>query len=146
RRVNTAGIIQTYAGTGNFGFSGDNGPAVNATFFSGGLGEFRIAIDGDNNLYITDDGNNRIRKVDVNGKITTVAGNGIGIFSGDNGPAINAGIAKPSGIAVDGAGNIYVAETGSARVRKISAGTGIITTVAGNGSLGTGGDGGQATN
>ncbi len=88
-------------------------------------------MDSAGNLYIADTGNNRIRKVS-NGVITTVAGNGIAGFSGDNGPATSAQLNYPMGVAVDSAGNLYIADVGNNRIRKVS--NGVITTVAGNGT------------
>ena len=99
-------------------------------------------MDSAGNLYIADTGNNRIRKVS-NGVITTVAGNGTAGFSGDNGPATSAQLYDPAGVAVDSAGNLYIADTGNNRIRKVS--NGVITTVAGNGTAGFSGDGGPAT-
>jgi uncharacterized protein (TIGR03437 family) len=132
------GVITTLAGNGTSGFSGDNGPAAtNALNYPTG-----VAIDIAGNLYIADTNNNRIRKVS-NGVITTVAGTGTSGFSGDNGPATNAKLAAPSGVAIDSAGNLYIADVGNNRIRKIW--NGMITTVAGNGFAGSGCDGGQAT-
>ena len=88
-------------------------------------------MDSAGNLYIADTGNDRIRKVS-NGVITTVAGNGTSGFSGDNGPATSAQLNHPHGVAVDSAGNLYIADTGNNRIRKVS--NGVITTVAGNGT------------
>jgi uncharacterized protein (TIGR03437 family) len=133
------GIITTVAGNGNSGFSGDGGPATGASL----NGADGVAVDAAGNLYIADGGNNRIRKVS-NGIITTVAGNGNSGFSGDGGPAVNASLAFPNGIAVDSAGNLFMADTGNSRIRRVSNGT--ITTVAGNGAFGYFGDGGPATN
>ena len=99
-------------------------------------------MDSAGNLYIADSGNNRIRKVS-NGVITTVAGNGTAGFSGDNGPATSAQLNYPQGVAVDSAGNLYIADTGNNRIRKVS--NGVITTVAGNGTAGFSGDNGPAT-
>jgi uncharacterized protein (TIGR03437 family) len=132
------GVITTVAGSGPAGgFSGDNGPAASAklTAPSG------VAVDSAGTLYIADSGNNRIRKIS-NGVITTVAGNGSFGFSGDNGPATNAQLNFPEGVAVDSAGNLYIADSGNDRVRKVS--NGVITTVAGNGSDGFSGDNGPA--
>ena len=131
------GVITTVAGNGTKGFSGDNGPATSAQLsYPGG-----VALDAAGNLYITDTANNRIREVSK-GVITTVAGNVAGGFSGDGGPAASAELWNPLGIAVDAAGNLYIADYGNLRVRKISNGT--ITTVAGNGRFGSGGDDGPA--
>jgi sugar lactone lactonase YvrE len=131
------GMITTVAGSLRQGYSGDNGPATRArlNFPSG------VAVDSFGNLYIADSGNNRIRKVS-NGVITTAAGNGTQDYGGDNGPATSAELFQPKGIAVDAAGNLYIAD-GTLRIRKVSGGT--ITTVAGNGTFGYSGDYGPAT-
>jgi uncharacterized protein (TIGR03437 family) len=130
------GVIVTVAGNGTPGYSGDNGPATSAqlNYPSG------VAVDSAGNIYIADYFNQRIRKVS-NGVIATVAGVGTWGFSGDNGPAANAQLYGPNGVAVDSAGNVYIADTFNYRVRKIS--NGVITTVAGGGSVL--GDGGPAT-
>jgi sugar lactone lactonase YvrE len=137
RRVSN-GVITTVAGNGTPGFSGDNGPATSARLSS----PLSAAVDSAGNLYIADSGNSRIRKVS-NGVITTVAGNGTFGFSGDNGPATSAQLSDIRGIAVDPAGNLYIADSGNSRIRKVS--NGVITTVAGNGTLGFSGDNGPAT-
>jgi uncharacterized protein (TIGR03437 family) len=135
----TTGILTRVAGNGATGFSGDNGPATSAELnFPAG-----VAVDSAGNLYIADTDNNRIRKVS-NGVITTVAGNGLGGFSGDNGPATSARLTNPEGVAVDSAGNLYVADTTNQRIRKVS--NGVITTIAGNGLTGFSGDNGPAAN
>jgi sugar lactone lactonase YvrE len=123
------GVITTVAGNGAIGFGGDGGPATNAQFW----GPTAVAVDSAGNLYITDGDNRRIRKVS-NGTITTVAGNGAYGFSGDNGPAANAELDGPKGIAVDSAGNLYITDNLNDRIRKVS--NGVITTVAGNGTFG----------
>ena len=127
------------AGNGEEGFSGDGGPATDASldlgFFGGGL-----AVDAAGNLYIADSGNKRLRKVSPDGIITTVAGNGGSGFSGDGGPATSASLGFPGGVAVDASGNLHIARQFSTRIRKISP-DGIITTVAG-GKSGFSGDGG----
>ena len=138
RRVNTNGIITTVAGKGVSQFSGDGGAATNA-----GLLPLGVAVDNLGNLFIADV-NSRIRKVDTNGNIATVAGNGSYSFSGDGGMATNAGILSPNAVAVDSVGNLFVSD-GNARIRKVDS-LGFITTVAGNGTNGYSGDGGQATN
>jgi trimeric autotransporter adhesin len=124
------GLVTTVAGTGIASFGGDNGPATSASMNPGA-----IAFDSSGTLYIADSGNNRIRRV-RNGIITTVAGTGggspYGNFGGDEGPATNAQLAQPRGIAFDSAGNLYIADTGNHRIREVS--NGIITTVAGAGS------------
>jgi sugar lactone lactonase YvrE len=141
RKVSTSGTITTVAGNGTPGFSGDGGPATNASLAS----PTGVAVDAAGNLYIADAGNDRVRKVSASGTITTVAGTGTPGFSGDGGPATGAGLVYPSGVAVDAAGNLYIADTYNNRVRKVSA-SGTITTVAGNGTPGFSGDGGPATN
>jgi uncharacterized protein (TIGR03437 family) len=131
------GVISTVAGNGGRGFSGDNGPATRAEL----LNPQGIALDTAGNLYIVDMQEHRIRKVS-NGVITTIAGNGTAGSSGDNGPAILAQLHYPYGIAVDLAGNVYIADTENYSIRKISNGT--ITTIAGNGTAGFSGDNGPA--
>jgi hypothetical protein len=130
------GVITTVAGGGNS--SGDNIPATSAQL----LGVVAVAIDSGNNLFVVDQARNTIRKVS-NGVITTVAGNGNAGYNGDNRPATNSELNTPEGIAVDAAGNLYIADLFNNRIRKVS--NGVITTVAGNGAPGYGGDGGAAT-
>ena len=104
-----------------------------------------MAVDADGNLYIADAGNNRIREVNLStGVITTVAGNGTPGYSGDNGPATAAELV-PEGVAVDASGNLYIADSDNERIREVNHGTGVITTVAGNGTPGYSGDNGPAT-
>jgi hypothetical protein len=135
------GIIQTVAGIGAGGYSGDGGLATNA-----GLAvPLDVAVDGLGNFYIADEGANRVRKVDTNGIITTLAGTNSSGFSGDGGPAVNARLFSPAGVAVDGWGNLFIADEGNFRVRKIST-NGIITTVTGTNIAGFTGDGGLAVN
>ena len=143
RRVNTSGIISTVAGNGNTQFAGDGGPATSATVYIAS-NHNGLAVDAAGNLYIADDGHHRIRKVDVNGIITTVAGTGTQGFSGDGGAAIRAQLYRPSGVAVDGAGNLYIADMFNRRIRKVDA-SGTITTLAGTGDFGNTGDGAAAT-
>lgn len=199
RKIDPSGIITTIAGKkGVYGYAGDGGPAINALLYhpnaiavdnagnilfadangsyirkvdpSGiittitslsiaacGVGDgghvasasFRaissLTIDGAGNLYVSDYGCNTIRKVNASGIITTIAGNGTYGFSGDGGQAISSQLAYPVKTAVDNAGNVYFADGQNHRVRKIST-AGIITTLAGNGSPGYSGDGGQAVN
>ncbi len=200
RKVDTNGIITTVAGNGWEGYSGDGGPATQAKICY----PLDVAVDAVGNLYIADTGNNRIRKVDTNGIITTVAGNGTGYgplqnapateaavktpkgvavdavgnlyivggdwdynhnfirkvdtsgiitilagtggadYSGDGGPATQAQLRRPLGVAVDAAGNMYIADTNNHRIRKVDT-SGTITTVAGDGTTGYSGDGGPAT-
>jgi trimeric autotransporter adhesin len=132
------GVITTVAGTGLQGYTGDNGAATSATLNV----PWGLALDAAGNLYIADSGNNAIRKVS-GGVITTIAGNGTASFSGDAGAAASATLSEPLGIALDAAGNLYIADFGNNRVRMISGGT--ITTVAGNGSATFAGDSGLAT-
>lgn len=120
-------VITTIAGNEIMGYSGDNGSAVNAELNS----PSGVAVDSDGNIYIADTDNNCIRKVDTNGIITTIAGNGTPGYSGDDGPAVDAELDHPSGVAVDSDGNIYIADTENNRIRKIDGITGIISTVAG---------------
>ena len=105
-----------------------------------------VAVDSAGNLYIADSGNNRIRKVTAgSGIITTIVGNGTAGYSGDNGPATAAELNNPSAVAVDSAGNVYIADSKNNRIRKFTAASGIITTVAGTGAPGYSGDNGPAT-
>ena len=128
RKVNTSGILSTVAGNGLPGYSGDGGLATSAQIFVAG-----VAVDSAGNFYLAEPTNNRVRKVSTGGIISTVAGNGKSGFSGDGGQATSAMLALPQGIAVDNAGNVYFADNGS-RIRKVEISSGIITTVAGNGS------------
>lgn len=138
RKVSTNGIITTIAGTGNFGFSGDGGPAIAANIDVSG-----IAVDNSGNIYFTDVNTDRIRKINTAGIISTIAGIGTEGYSGDGGPAISAALKEPYDVHADAFGNIYVADYNHT-IRKINA-TGIISTVAGNGTAGYTGDGGLAT-
>lgn len=140
RKINTSGIISTYAGTGAMGFSGDGSLATSAKLNN----PIGICVDGIGNLYVADANNHRIRKISTSGIITTIAGNGTGGYSGDGFLAINAKINVPEGVAVDLNGNVYLTD-GNYTVRKINT-SGIISTVAGNTLLGFAGDGGLATN
>ena len=135
----SGGIMSTFAGTFQ-GFGGDGGGATGALMDT----PTALVFDAAGNLYIADTNNHRIRKVGTDGNITTFAGNGNAADFGDGGPATSASLNSPEGLAIDNAGNIYVADTASHRVRKISP-DGTITTVAGNGSGGFQGDGGPAT-
>jgi len=144
RRVDAAtGLIYTVAGDGNRAHAGDGGPATAAS-----LNEPNgVAVDAAGNVYIADRTGGRIRKVDAVTKvITTVAGNGTQDYAGDGGPATAASLNFPTGLAVDAAGNIYIADTNNDRVRFVSAATGVIVTVAGKTPFGFSGDGGPATN
>ncbi|PQJ09182.1 hypothetical protein CJD36_020565 [Flavipsychrobacter stenotrophus] len=138
RKINTAGIITTIAGNGSTGFSGDNGPATNAELCR----PTGIALDKHGNLFIADNANNRIRKVDIAGIITTVAGSGYPFYNGDGVPATAAGLYDPIAIAVDTSDNLFI--SGHSRIRKVDA-SGIITTIAGDTAVGYSGDGGPAS-
>jgi sugar lactone lactonase YvrE len=155
RKVSASGIITTVAGSGAVGlkgggFSGDGGLATAASLnFPTG-----IAVDASGNLFIADALNNRIRKVSADGIITTVAGSGAFGHSNDRDPrksrATSAELYHPGGVAVDASGNLFIADTGNNRIRTVPVGSGMITTVAGSGAIGTGnggfsGDGGAAT-
>jgi hypothetical protein len=130
------GVITTIAGTGTKGFGGDGGPATIASIEcpSG------VAVDSGGNVYIADSNNLRLRMIS-NGIIPTIAGRGLAGYAGDGGPATSAQLNGPSGVAVDGAGNVYFTDTGNNVVRKVAGG--VITTVAGNGTAGFSGDGVQ---
>ena len=139
----TPGEITTYAGIGYGGYSGDGGLATSAEISE----PLAVAVDKSGNLFIADFDNYCIRKVAAStGIINTVAGTcSVNGFAGDGGPATSAKLSFPFGVAVDGADNIYISDPGNARIRKVTAATGIITTVAGDGLNGYSGDGGQAT-
>src|SRR6185437_15811629 len=130
--------INTVAGNGTLGFSGDVGQATNAQISS----PYGVFIDAGENIFIPDGSNNRVRIVNSNGVINTFAGNGTSGFSGDGGQATAAEMSNPYGVVGDGAGNIYV--TANSRVRQVAT-NGIITTIAGTGVAGYSGDGGQAS-
>jgi uncharacterized protein (TIGR03437 family) len=132
RKLTPAGIITTVAGNGGFGYSGEGGPATSAS-----LSAFGVWVDTADNLYIADRDNNRILRVTAGGIINSIAGNGTRGFSGDGGPATTAMFNAPIGVAVDAAGNIYVADTGNRRLRSITPG-GTMATVAGDESYGPG--------
>ncbi|WP_322754609.1 protein kinase domain-containing protein [Frankia sp. Cas3] len=146
RRVGTDGTITTVAGTGTEGFTGDGGPATHAQLaYPEG-----VAVDRTGTLYITDQGNQRVRRVGTDGTITTVAGTGTAGYAvyagyaGDGGPATHAQLANPHGVAVDSTGTLYIADLSNNRVRRVGT-DGTITTVAGTGTEGFTGDGGPAT-
>ncbi len=143
-----AQTIKTFAGNGLAGFGGDGGPATQAMINRVDA----LAVDGAGNVYMADERNNRVRRVDKNGVITTFAGSGTAGFGGDGGPAAQAQLNAPTGVCTDTAGNVYINDISNFRVRKVSP-SGVITTVAGNGqgstvigtTFGTLGDGGPAT-
>ncbi len=147
RKVGANGMITTVAGGGTGGL-GDGGAATNAEL----NGPYGVAVDATGNLFIADTGNNVIREVGSDGMITTVAGNGYvnpitgwGGYSGDGGPATNAELNEPTGVAVDGTGNLFIVDSENNVIREVGT-DGIISTVGGNGWKGYSGDGGAATN
>ena len=141
RKVDTAGHISTVAGNTTWaGYSGDGGAAVGA-YLNNPAG---VAVDGYGNIYIADQLNNRIRKVDALGTITTVAGNGSAGYTGDGGPATGATLRWPAGISVDWQGFLYIADSGNHAIRRVDP-SGTISTVAGTGTSGFSGDDGAAT-
>jgi len=139
RKIDSSGVISTVVGTNFCGFSGDGGAATSTALNDPAA----IAFDSSNNMYIADFGNQRIRRVDVNGNISTFAGNGNNSFAGDGSAALAAAFSNPSGIAVDANDNVYVADRDNARVRKILAGGGAVSTILGTGL--TVGDGGSSS-
>jgi len=129
RKVAVDGMISLVAGNGNAGYSGDGTAATNASlYYPAG-----VAVDSAGTLYIADSANNRVRKVDASGTIATVAGNGSPGYSGDGGPATEAMLMHPAGVAVDAAGNLYIADSSNDRVRRVAA-SGTISTAAGDGA------------
>ncbi len=143
RRIdNSTSIITTVAGTGNSGYSGDGAAATDANLNF----PMSLCIDPAGNIYIADQINHRIRKIDAStGIITTIAGAGSPGFSGDGGLAINAELNQPYDVSIDDAGDLYISDTNNQRIRKVNSTTGIISTLGGNGSGGYSGDGGPAT-
>src|SRR6185437_2396068 len=140
RKVNTAGIITTYAGTGTYGYSGDGGQATAAGIDQVGA----VICDAAGNVYFNNPDYNYIRKITTAGIISTVVGNGAASFSGDGGQATAAAINNPIYMAFDAAGNLYFSDFNNSRIRKVTP-AGIISTVVGNGTNGYAGDGGPAT-
>jgi hypothetical protein len=135
-------FIYTIAGSARAGYAGDGGPAMSAMLNS----PLASTMDGAGNIYIADSGNNMVRKVDAKtGSITTIAGTGVAGYKGDNGQATEAQLSHPSGVALDAAGNLYISDTSNGVVRKIAAGSGLITTYAGNKTATSAGDNGPAT-
>jgi sugar lactone lactonase YvrE len=138
REISPTGVITTIAGTGIEGYSGDGGAATSAQLDT----PSGVAVDASGNVYIADSHNHRIREVS-GGNISTVAGTGVPGFSGDGASATAAQLSLPSGIAVDGSGNLYIADTNNHRIREVSGGN--ISTIAGDGEEFYSGDGGAAT-
>jgi trimeric autotransporter adhesin len=141
----SGGTITTIAGTGSAGFSGDGGPALSATLNA----PTSVAVDGAGNIFFSDTGNLRVRKIDGSGSISTVAGNGSSCFPtttacGDNGVATSANLTWPLTVAVDASDNLYITDYFSFKVRKVNGSTQIISTIAGTGVPGRSGNGGQA--
>ena len=149
-KMDQNGVVTRIAGNARPGYSGDGGPATSAQlmldrFYIGDVGPLPpgIAVDGGGNVYVADNGNNRIRRISPDGIITTVAGNGTYGFSGDGGPATSAQLSSVAGMAVDVAGNLWFADSSANRIRQVSS-NGIISTVAGTGVCGFSGDSGPA--
>ena len=141
RKIDVNGIITTIAGNGTFGYSGDGGLATAAQI--GGI--YGIAAGKNGNIFISDRSKNRVRQIDANGYISTIAGNGTQGYSGDSGIAVLASLYFPNSLAVDTVDNLLITYEGNSRVRKVNSITGVITTIAGNGTYGYSGDGGPAT-
>lgn len=139
RIINTSGTISTFAGNGTQGYSGDGAAATAAELNNPG----GVAVDRSGNVYIADDNNERIRKVNTSGIILTFAGNGIAGFYGDGGPAVSAELYRPGGVTVDTSGNVYIADVINNRIRIVTP-AGNISTYAGNGTQGYIGDNGAA--
>ena len=143
RKVDAAGTISTFAGTSTYGFNGDGSAATSTHFrlaYSSG-----VAVDASGNVYIADTFNHRIRRVSATGTVWTIAGSGTAGFSGDSGQATSAQLNEPRGLALDAAGNVYIADRANHRIRKVDATAGTISTIAGSGTAGATGDGGLAT-
>src|SRR5439155_21514430 len=113
RKVGPSGMMTTIAGNGGGGFGGDGGPASMAMLNY----PWGVTVDNNGNLFVADTLNQRIRKIGPDGIITTVAGNGTRGFSGDGGPAVSAQLAEPAGVAIDGSGNLFIADTDNERIR-----------------------------
>ncbi|MFE9455541.1 RICIN domain-containing protein [Streptomyces californicus] len=139
RKITSDGKISTVAGTGTAGFGGDGGPSTAAQLNL----PYGVTVDSTGVLYVADGGNHRVRKITMDGKISTVAGTGAAGFGGDGGPALSAMLKWPNTVMSDGAGTLYIADGSNHRVRKVTP-DGKISTVAGTGTAGSGGDGGPA--
>ena len=142
RKVAAAtGVITTIAGNGTFGSGGDDGVATAAQLNQ----PYAVALDAAGNIYIADRGANKIRKVTLaTGYISTIAGSGTAGYLGDGTPATTARLNDPTGVAVDSSGNVLIADYANHRIRKVASSNGVITTIAGNGSAGSLGEGGPA--
>ena len=140
--ANAQGVIFTIGGTGTSGHSGDGGQAVSANIALPVKGR----LDNIGNYYFAEWDSNRVRKIDPNGIITTIAGTGVPGFNGNNIAATSATLSKPADVIADSVGNLFIADQYNFRVRRIDAATGIITTIAGNGQSTSTGDGGPAAN
>ncbi|MES2390975.1 MAG: Ig-like domain repeat protein [Acidobacteriota bacterium] len=140
RELTVLGTITTIAGTGNPGYSGDNGLPTVAQLRA----PTAVVVDGTGNVVFADTGNSVVREVTPLGVVKTIAGTGIPGSSGDNGLAISAQLSAPSAVAVDSGGDVYIADAVGARIRRITAATGVISTVAGDGATGSAGDNGPA--
>jgi len=140
RKINSLGQITTIAGNGIAGNTGDNGPADSAEINK----PYGIALDGSGNIFFSDYMENVVRKIDHSTVISTFAGGGV--LLGDGGPADSARLSNPACITFDNFGDLYIADIDQNRIRKVTSGTGVISTVAGNGTLGFSGDNGPATN
>ncbi|MCE9637538.1 MAG: hypothetical protein K8T90_17700 [Planctomycetes bacterium] len=141
RRIDSSGMIATIAGDGAGAFAGDGSAATSASL----NGPAGACADAAGNIYIADTYNHRLRRVDTSGTITTVAGNGVATFAGDGAAATSASIRFPTGVAVNAAGDIFIADNGNNRIRRIAASDGVISTIAGDGTPGLSGDGGPAS-
>jgi sugar lactone lactonase YvrE len=141
-RIAPDGSVEVLAGTGTADFGGDGKPAIQAKLNS----PHALAYSPSGELYVADSANNRVRKIATDGTIVTVAGPG-GATLGDGGLATDASLLYPTGLAFDAQGNLYIAENGGNRLRRVDAGSGVIHTLAGspNGDGGFAGDGGMAT-
>ena len=138
----STGMVTRIAGSDSYGSSGDGGPAINALF------QFTrtVRLDKQGNLYVAEYSGHRVRKINlVTGIVTTVVGSGVAGYGGDGGPALIAKINTPDDLAIDDAGNIFIADYKNCRIRKVDAATGIISTYAGTGVANYSGDGGAAT-
>lgn len=140
-KLSPQGELSPFAGTGAAGFSGDGGPALSAEFSA----PRDIALDTQGGMYVADTGNHRIRYIDSNGTVSTIAGNGDSGFSGDNLVATNASLSSPAGIAFSPDLGLFIADRGNNRIRHVGL-DGVLTTIAGLGSVGFSGDGGPARN